>query len=75
MVEIPAEVTECDFEVELAIVIGRTAKRVAKETAMDYIFGYTVLNDVSARDIQLNEPQWTRGKAIDGFARAHLIYL
>jgi 2-keto-4-pentenoate hydratase/2-oxohepta-3-ene-1,7-dioic acid hydratase in catechol pathway len=35
---------------------------------MDYVFGYTVLNDVSARDIQLNEPQWTRGKTIDGFA-------
>lgn len=65
---IPHEVTQCDYEVELAVVIGRTAKRVSKESAMDYVFGYTVLNDVSARDIQLNEPQWTRGKAIDGFA-------
>jgi 2-keto-4-pentenoate hydratase/2-oxohepta-3-ene-1,7-dioic acid hydratase in catechol pathway len=67
-VVIPHEVTQCDYEVELAVVIGKTAKRVSKETAMDYVFGYTVLNDVSARDIQLNEPQWTRGKAIDGFA-------
>jgi 2-keto-4-pentenoate hydratase/2-oxohepta-3-ene-1,7-dioic acid hydratase in catechol pathway len=67
-VTIPREVSQCDYEVELAVVIGRTAKRVTKEEAMDYVFGYTVLNDVSARDIQLNEPQWTRGKAIDGFA-------
>lgn len=67
-VAIPAEVTQCDYEVELAVVIGKTAKRVPLESAMEYVFGYTVLNDVSARDIQLNEPQWTRGKAIDGFA-------
>ncbi|MDR6553203.1 fumarylacetoacetate hydrolase family protein [Paenibacillus qinlingensis] len=67
-VTIPREVSQCDYEVELAVVIGRTTKRVTKEDAMDYVFGYTVLNDVSARDIQLNEPQWTRGKAIDGFA-------
>jgi len=67
-VVIPSEVTQCDYEVELAVVIGKTAKRVPLENAMDYVFGYTVLNDVSARDIQLNEPQWTRGKAIDGFA-------
>ncbi|BBH23039.1 hypothetical protein Back11_43840 [Paenibacillus baekrokdamisoli] len=65
---IPQEVTQCDYEVELAVVIGKTAKRVSVEAAMNYVFGYTVLNDVSARDIQLNEPQWTRGKAIDGFA-------
>lgn len=65
---IPREVTQCDYEVELAVIIGKTAKRVTKEEAMDYVFGYTVMNDVSARDIQLNEPQWTRGKAIDGFA-------
>ncbi len=67
-VVIPAEVSQCDYEVELAVVIGKTAKRVPLESAMDYVFGYTVLNDVSARDIQLSEPQWTRGKAIDGFA-------
>ncbi|MFC5471514.1 fumarylacetoacetate hydrolase family protein [Cohnella suwonensis] len=67
-VVIPDEVSQCDYEVELAVVIGKKAKKVSKETAMDYVFGYTVLNDVSARNIQLNEPQWTRGKAIDGFA-------
>jgi len=67
---IPNEVTQCDYEVELAVVIGKTAKKVPLESAMEYVYGYTVLNDVSARDIQLNEPQWTRGKAIDGFAPA-----
>lgn len=67
-VVIPAEVRECDYEVELAVIIGKTAKRVAREEAMDYVFGYTVVNDVSARDLQLNEGQWTRGKAIDTFA-------
>ncbi|QJD88048.1 fumarylacetoacetate hydrolase family protein [Cohnella herbarum] len=65
---IPKEVTQCDYEVELAVVIGKTAKRVSPEDAMDYVFGYTVINDVSARDIQLSEGQWTRGKAIDTFA-------
>ncbi len=67
-VVIPAEVAQCDYEVELAVVIGKTAKKVPIESAMEYVFGYTIMNDVSARDIQLNEPQWTRGKAIDGFA-------
>lgn len=65
---IPEEVRECDYEVELAVIIGKTAKRVSREEAMDYVFGYTVVNDVSARDLQLNEGQWTRGKAIDTFA-------
>lgn len=67
-VVIPQEVSQCDYEVELAVVIGKTARKVSKDSAMDYVFGYTVLNDISARDIQLSEAQWTRGKAIDGFA-------
>lgn len=67
-VVIPAEVEQCDYEVELAVVIGKTAKRVPIERAMDVVFGYTIVNDVSARDIQLHEGQWTRGKAIDTFA-------
>ncbi|MFD2612464.1 fumarylacetoacetate hydrolase family protein [Paenibacillus gansuensis] len=65
---IPSDVKQCDYEVELAFIIGKTAKFVNVEEAMDYVFGYTILNDVSARDIQLSEPQWTRGKAIDTFA-------
>lgn len=67
-VVIPAEVKECDYEVELAVVIGKTAKNVSREEALDYVFGYTIVNDVSARDLQLTEGQWTRGKAIDTFA-------
>lgn len=65
---IPKEVTQCDYEVELAVVIGKTAKHVPIELAMDVVFGYTIINDVSSRDIQLGESQWTRGKAIDTFA-------
>jgi 2-keto-4-pentenoate hydratase/2-oxohepta-3-ene-1,7-dioic acid hydratase in catechol pathway len=65
---IPQEVTQCDYEVELAFVIGKTASHVPLESAMDHVFGYTIINDVSARDIQLHEGQWTRGKAIDTFA-------
>ena len=65
---IPREVSQCDYEAELAVVIGRTAKKVSVESALDYVYGYTILNDVSARDLQLHEGQWTRGKTIDGFA-------
>ncbi|MCC3374644.1 fumarylacetoacetate hydrolase family protein [Cohnella sp. REN36] len=67
-VVIPAEVRECDYEAELAVVIGKRAKRVRPEDAMSHVFGYTIINDVSARDMQLHEGQWTRGKAIDTFA-------
>jgi 2-keto-4-pentenoate hydratase/2-oxohepta-3-ene-1,7-dioic acid hydratase in catechol pathway len=65
---IPEEVSQCDYEVELAVVIGRKTKRVSPAEAMEAVFGYTIVNDVSARDIQLAEGQWTRGKAIDTFA-------
>jgi 2-keto-4-pentenoate hydratase/2-oxohepta-3-ene-1,7-dioic acid hydratase in catechol pathway len=67
-VVIPKEVGQCDYEVELAFIVGKTAKNVSEQEAMDYVFGYTIVNDVSARDIQLNEAQWTRGKTIDTFA-------
>ncbi len=56
-----------DHEGELAFVVGKTAKNIIKEEALDYIFGYTCLNDVTARDIQKSEGQWTRGKAFDTF--------
>jgi len=64
------EVTEqLDWEVELAIVIGKTGKNVKKEEAMDYVFGYTTAHDVSARDWQLkrNGGQWLIGKTMDDF--------
>lgn len=65
---LPAESREVDFEAELAIVIGRRTKNVKLEDAMDYVFGYTNFNDVSARDIQFADGQWQRGKSCDTFA-------
>jgi 2-keto-4-pentenoate hydratase/2-oxohepta-3-ene-1,7-dioic acid hydratase in catechol pathway len=57
-----------DYEAEFAVVIGRRAKLVSKENWADYVFGYTILNDVSARDVQLATSQWTVGKSFDTFA-------
>ena len=64
----PSFVKQLDYEAELAIVIGRKAKNVPVTDAKSYIFGYTILNDVSARDIQFKDKQWTRGKSFDTFA-------
>jgi 2-keto-4-pentenoate hydratase/2-oxohepta-3-ene-1,7-dioic acid hydratase in catechol pathway len=59
---------QVDWEGELAVVIGKKAKDVSEEDAMNYIFGYTIANDVSARDLQLRiDSQWTRGKSLDTF--------
>jgi 2-keto-4-pentenoate hydratase/2-oxohepta-3-ene-1,7-dioic acid hydratase in catechol pathway len=57
-----------DYEAELAVVIGRTAKNVSEDEALDYVAGYSCFDDVSARDVQLQTSQWTAGKAIDTFA-------
>ncbi|MGF3522608.1 MAG: fumarylacetoacetate hydrolase family protein [Candidatus Bathyarchaeia archaeon] len=64
----PPFVRELDYEGELAIVIGKTAKSVSVHDAEKYIFGYTILNDVSARDFQFKDGQWTKGKSFDTFA-------
>jgi 2-keto-4-pentenoate hydratase/2-oxohepta-3-ene-1,7-dioic acid hydratase in catechol pathway len=56
-----------DWEVELGVIVGRRMRNVAVGTALDYVFGYTVGNDVSARDVQFSESQWTRGKSFDTF--------
>ena len=64
----PDDVDQVDYEVELAIVVGRTAKNVDASDAADYIAGYTVLNDVSARDAQFEDGQFFRGKSYDTFA-------
>lgn len=64
----PNFVNKLDYEAELAIVIGRKAKNVSVSEARSRIFGYTILNDVSARDIQFKDKQWTRGKSFDTFA-------
>ena len=57
-----------DYEAELAVVIGRTCRNITAAEADDYILGYTVLNDVTARDLQKKDGQWTRGKGFDTFA-------
>ncbi len=57
-----------DYETELAVVLGRDACRVSEADAADYVFGYTIVNDVSARNLQTGHKQWTFGKGLDGFA-------
>lgn len=59
---------QVDFEAELAVIIGRTARRVSEAEALEYVFGYSLINDVSARDLQFGDGQWTRGKSLDTFA-------
>ncbi|MDE2818235.1 MAG: fumarylacetoacetate hydrolase family protein [Chloroflexota bacterium] len=58
---------QVDWEGELAVIMGKTARRVSREDALDYVFGYTVANDVSARDLQTRDKQWTRAKGLDTF--------
>lgn len=58
---------QVDPEVELGVVIGRKTKGVAEDNSMESIFGYTIINDVSARDIQFGDKQWVRGKSLDTF--------
>lgn len=65
---IPAGSTETDYEAELAFVIGRRSRNAKPEDAMNYVFGYTNFNDVSARDFQFADGQWQRGKSCDTFA-------
>jgi 2-keto-4-pentenoate hydratase/2-oxohepta-3-ene-1,7-dioic acid hydratase in catechol pathway len=64
----PNFVKRLDYEGELAIVMGKKAKNIPVSEAKKYIFGYTILNDVSARDFQFKDRQWTRGKSFDTFA-------
>jgi len=65
---LPAISQQVDYEAELAVVIGRKAKRVSEADALDYVFGYSLIDDVSARDLQFGDGQWTRGKSLDTFA-------
>ena len=64
---IPPIVTKCDYEAELGVVIGTTVRGVSKENAFEAVAGYVVANDVSARDLQFSDGQWTRGKSPDTF--------
>lgn len=64
----PDFVTQLDYEVELALIIGKNCKNINEKQAVEAIFGYMILNDVSARDIQFKDKQFTRGKSFDTFA-------
>jgi len=64
----PNFVKQLDYEIELAVIIGNTCKNIDKASAKNYVFGYMVFNDVSARDIQMQDKQFTRGKSFDTFA-------
>ncbi|MFO7447979.1 MAG: fumarylacetoacetate hydrolase family protein [Ignavibacteriaceae bacterium] len=65
---IPRDLTQkVDYEVELGIVIGKKAKNVKKKDALNYVYGYMVLNDISARDLQFSDGQWVRAKSLDTF--------
>lgn len=67
-IEIDSTITErVDWEVELAAIVGRSMRRVSSNDALCYVYGYTVANDVSARDVQFADGQWVRGKSLDTF--------
>ncbi len=63
----PAVTGEVDYEVELGVVIGKTGKNIPRAKAYEHVFGYTVINDTSARDLQQRHYQWFKGKSLDGF--------
>ncbi len=65
---LPQISTKVDYEAELAVIIGRRAKRINEAAALNYVFGYAPINDVSARDLQFGDGQWVRGKGLDTFA-------
>lgn len=65
---LPQSCNQIDWEVELAVVIGREGKRIAAEDALEYVAGFSVMNDVSGREAQFADSQWFRGKSFDTFA-------
>ncbi|MCJ7840752.1 fumarylacetoacetate hydrolase family protein [Lederbergia sp. NSJ-179] len=67
-IPVPKVTEKLDYEVELGIVIGKKAKYVSEEKALDYVFGYCTANDLSARDLQMRTPQWMLGKIGDKFS-------
>jgi 2-keto-4-pentenoate hydratase/2-oxohepta-3-ene-1,7-dioic acid hydratase in catechol pathway len=66
-IRIPAGLVTVDYEAELAVLIGKTARNVSLDDALDYIAGYTCLNDITDRDTQSREGQWSRSKSFDTF--------
>ena len=67
-IELPAISSQPDYEAEFACVIGKGGSRIARDDWQEHVFGYTILNDVSARDVQLATSQWTLGKSFNTFA-------
>ncbi|OAS89364.1 MULTISPECIES: fumarylacetoacetate hydrolase family protein [Metabacillus] len=67
-IAVPKVTKQLDYEVELGVVIGKKAKYVSKEEALEHVFGYCTVNDLSARDLQLKTPQWLLGKTCDDFS-------
>ncbi len=67
-IELPPNSTHCDYEAEFAVVIGKAGRRIPEEKAYDYVAGYMILHDVTARDMQSADKQWFRGKSCDTFA-------
>ena len=65
---LPESSGQVDWEVELALIIGKEGKRIKRDAAFDFIAGYTIMNDVSGRDAQFGDSQWFRGKSFDSFA-------
>src|SRR5437016_1717873 len=65
---LPPMSKQVDYEAELGVVIGRRARQVGVQIALDYVAGYTIINDVSARDLQFADGQWVRAKSFDTFA-------
>jgi len=68
LIRLPRISDQIDYEAELAVVIGKEARSVSASDAFDYVAGYMIMNDVTARDLQQNEKQWTRAKGLDTFA-------
>ena len=66
-IRIPEISSRIDWEVELGIVIGKSCRNVSEKKSLEYVAGYTVINDVSARDLQTDDGQWVRAKSLDGF--------
>ncbi|HEV2662343.1 MAG TPA: fumarylacetoacetate hydrolase family protein, partial [Ktedonobacteraceae bacterium] len=65
---LPRVSSQIDYEGELAVIIGTRCKEVSEQDALQYVAGYTIMNDISARDVQIQTSQWTAGKALDTFA-------
>jgi 2-keto-4-pentenoate hydratase/2-oxohepta-3-ene-1,7-dioic acid hydratase in catechol pathway len=66
-IDYPLQSQQVEYEGELALVIGQTCRQCTLEQAQEFLWGYTIANDITARDLQRSDPQWTRAKGFDGF--------